>query len=458
MINNNFKIVFTEANEFVNERGAVIEKGRRMSRLRLLEGDSRFDVAIKHIQKNQELLPKEIQKVQSGRYIRLLEENGDTILLKIRSIKNRLHLTPDQVHYAIKENKFRLLERQAKTLSMLFDLCKNQNEDQVNPHGEQQNAFGLMIGCLKKARNTNVATQVALKHINLTLMISTNDQGFAKIHAITGILGKGSFALVGSLVNIVSGKESAFKLLKRPIGMKKQDWEKAVNDIWNEYKLLHHLHSGGMIKGLQEPPKRMLSVQFSDPSIPESLGYITKKYDGNYGDEIEKLISYQERIGDFQQLLHCLMFFEAAGVMHGDVKDGNVLTISENGQRKVAFADLGGATMDVSKRVRHLVLNPESMGHTHLSILCHLINRNDIQEIKKFEIKRDVFALGVIFFRALSSGSFPYPFIGRFLNMDEPYRNLPQDVPENLQEMIKGMLHPDYNQRLSADQAYTFFA
>lgn len=455
-----YQIIQSHADVSLNEDGEFIENGKEMMRLALVPGDSRFHIALKMIAKRQEISPKDIDKIQSGRYIQLFDNDGNMILLKVRSIASRLHLRPNQVHL-LKEEVLRRLGSQARLLSMLFNEMK---EDDFLSFQDIQELIGLVIQMkvIRDCEFPQVSARGILKGHDL--VISRNNQDFIKIYEVEEVLGQGGYGTVEAIRNILTQKilamksaESEFPFVNSEV-MKSAsessfvEEEKPERDLYNEFRMLSLLNANGDVVGIQSGGKKLLTYVTNDGQF--IYAYLTTKYDSNFYNDIREGLSLEANMEVIYQLLFGLRYMQNLGIMHGDIKPQNILTNRiDNNHRVAVFADFGGATDDVVERAHRQVKTLNYVPYVDYLEWKQLGDEDNFNELRELEFKRDVFALGLVFYQALSQGAFPLAHDeDGFVDIYSDYRELGPEIPMQIQNMIGKMLNSNYRDRPTPQQ------
>lgn len=449
----------------MDEFGQLIPLGKKTTRFRLVEDHPAFDIAIVWISK-EGLSFKNYEKVASGRYIRILDQNGDQLLLKVRSAASRLHLTSEQVHDLYQKGGLNALVRQGKALSYIFSTLNH------NSSTREELISKIREACLtmKMVRDNGLALRTNWN--DSTHVIMQSNKGYLDVFNVKERLGEGSFGQVDELVNVVTLKTIALKTLHPPVFNNNVDpfyvrekYRIALKDLFNEYHILELLHKNGKAIGIQDPPKRtfkLLKEENHERILSDA--YITTKYASNYfRDIIKDDVTYRDRILECRQLLIGLAHMETCGVMHGDIKTENILIkTNKNGKRFIEIADFGGATTDIHERMDGKVCTDSCVANRDMNIEKELLYKikergknKYIRDFKELQFKQDVFAMGLVFYELFSRLNSPYLFDGACVDVYSEYREL-NTIPKDVGFMIKEMLHLNYNKRWTATETLSY--
>lgn len=360
-----FHIVRSSAGEVINANEEVMPQGKERDRLQLIR-DSRFSFAVKVIDKNQEFSAVDQDKINNHKYIVMYDDNQNKVLLKVRSIAGRLHMTEEQVYNALQEEGgMKRLEKQAKMISLLYTACiREGRKPPRRPLGQAE--LKDLARRMKLARDSDNAVSGRIN--NVELIFKRNSKGFVRAFEVgTKPLGEGGFGRVDSLLNIVSGHTFAMKILK-PQALT----EKGLHDLRNEAITLTFLNADAResgeenAEGLQATPRLVTVVS---PGMPDAIGYLVKRYHHDYFDDVADpkyatRINSLQRVEEGRQLLSGLNHMHELGVIHGDLKLDNAYVeyapVGENRvKKKVVIGDFGGAGTDVLERMRDPVLTRE---------------------------------------------------------------------------------------------------
>lgn len=451
------RMVENSAMPSFDAKGKVIREGRQIERLELIK-DPRFAIAIKQQKDKGKFFPS--ADVLTGRYIPVVDDQGSELLVNVKSICNRLHLTPAEVKKITRNGKIDGLIREAEKISAFF------NEAELNHvHlGSQRGQELLKTRALVKAQD-DFAVKTRINDIQY--IMDKNKEGFVELFKFNKKLGEGAFGVVHSLVDGSGKEEIAIKEIKRESDifgeLSPELIEEAKEDLINEHTLLKFLHSKGKTPGLQYAPIKVARI-FDEERQEFVYVYYTIKYDGDYESEIKRLEEMEEnepgstlKIKLFQsyQLLNGLKELSDNGVLHGDIKTSNVLVkLDSEGMQLTDICDFGGATRDIQFRMRRNAMTNQFTALT--DSLLHRSSKNDPEKFRVLEHQRDVFSMGLVLYKIFSHNKDPYSYnMMGLVNTKSPYQEIDDpNVPQEIKNLIRAMLQPDHIQRITAVQAF----
>jgi Protein kinase domain len=444
----NSHIIQAKADSSIDREGGKTVAGKSIKRLKLSDNDSRLFIAAKIITKNSHL----IERLEAylgkalGFYVEVKKENDSTLLLNINSLANRLHWSKDSIQKAAKEgNLDKLLDKQTRFIKTTLTTA------------DQSQRLGISTRFLMERDQVGnfKRDQEEIRIRDKSYFFHVNKKGQIKIAQISQRLGAGSFAEAVLITDLATKKE---KVLKQAI---KTQGIEARKDIINEFNLLSEIHAKGKVWGIQAKPQKIIALKESNSYQHETrFGILGKKYDGNYFNYIQKtftLSSYstEDLLLEFHQLLSGLSYLEKKGILHGDLKPENILVKKVDGILLTHIADLGGARQTKGLSIREIPRTTYTSccypKEDQQSVANFLI-LNDKAKVIQVEQKSDVFALGLILYMGIT-GTTPFIEDKEFRPILSTYIELPNFTPQEIQGLIKQMLHKDYNQRPSAKEA-----
>jgi serine/threonine protein kinase len=253
-------------------------------------------------------------------------------------------------------------------------------------------------------------------------------------------LGSGSYGVVYNVFQLDTNTNMA---LKRTHGnLLPKEFERASNDIFNEYKMLKYIHSDGIKIGIQKPLH--VCHAFTD----NSLGYISDIYDRGSGiryvmsDEYKNLPT-KVKLNFCLQILEGEVALADKNILHTDKNLNNTLVDGEN----ICIADFGDAQEFDPKNPpdpKSLIITPD---HKPL---------NDIKN--GVSLKTPIYQDGLMLYGLLTRGGFPYPVnaINFLVTPGEPFDSQPlidRGYPQELIDLVKSMCAHNAVDRPSALEA-----
>lgn len=275
-----------------------------------------------------------------------------------------------------------------------------------------------------------------------------NKHGNIKVYEFGRKLGSGTYGKVFAAVDLHKKRERALKIA--------QGNSDAWKDLKNEHDMLCRIHANGKVLGIQKKPKTLFDISLRGTKI---MGYLGAKYDHDYLIDInQKFMSIDHRLREFYQLAFGLSHLEGQGIIHGDIKPQNILVKQGPRMNLVDLADFGTALDANRASVEEMATNPYSSNYIaqeDLDLRKVLLNNDNKKEMVHLCQKGDVFALGTVFFQALTGY---YPFNQKtekkhpVLSSYSPELLNQAAVPYPIQKLIKKMLDPNYKKRPSAQK------
>lgn len=418
---------------------------------------------------NSEMVPKETL---------LVKIYNETVLVNINNLAKQLLVSKTEIQEAVKENK--LLEllvsriNSGLTYQKIDQYYKNHNPGQENEREKAENLgepAGLTSELLMKVIES--AQQKIIKELLSGKDLKTGDKTLREMHyfeaesrvfavklskkggmKLTEVgksLGSGTYGEAFVHFNLNKGIEEVYKQAKPD--------DVAKKDVQNEFQILNEIHSNGTVWGIQAKPKKMVVIH--KEGAEDSIGFLGKKYDGDYLKDIQAKPSepFRNRLFEFHQLLFGLNYLHTHNILHKDLKLQNILVKQEpDGSKSVHIADLGGAqdaskldAVTLAQGISTKIYYPKE---DEEASQLFLRNESKGQQIA-IQQKRDVFAMGVILHQALSKELWPYwpdsswrPDLSQIHEVEDPL------VPQEIKDLIKSMLNPDYTKRPSTMAAF----
>lgn len=445
-----FVLVNETAAKSRDKKGACISAGKKMTRLKI-GNDSRFWIAAKKLENAEDSTAswKKICKIS----IKVKLGENSFALLNINSLRTRFHL---------KKIMFKNLHTSGQLLACLHQRAQEVSDAVLAYEKFLLNKFRLPPPLLMK-----VAWAVAkilksppppcdgrLLHVQSNTFIARCDKNARlKLYQVGKLLGTGSFGVVNVVTALHKNQEYVFKKARKDI----EHLEKAKLDIEKEYRMLCRIHAHGKIVGIQEKPKAMITM--TQDGIPV-VGYLGKKYDHDYFNYYPENNFFYHRVMEFQQLLTGLKYLEEQGIIHGDIKRENIFVKTVGNKKWIYLADFGDARDTQFLPTEEVIPGTctiECRTMEDRALFTAFVEQNKKSEAVELGLRMDVFAMGIAFYEALT-GISPFREIGNNIR----YPDLSTfdaetlriyGVPCEIQTLITKMLHPDYQQRISATQA-----
>lgn len=249
------------------------------------------------------------------------------------------------------------------------------------------------------------------------------------------VLGEGSYGKVKEVLDSTSLCRRAVKILKKKKLRKIPNGEKNVQ---REISLLKKLDHKNVIKLIEvmyneEKQKLYLIFEYCVSVLQELLDSIPDK----------KFPIWQAH-GYFCQLLEGLEYLHSNGIVHKDIKPGNLL-LANCGTLKIS--DLGVA---------------EAIDCYSISDTCHTSQgspafqppeiANGVEAFSGFKV--DIWSSGVTLFN-ITTGK--YPFEGESIyklyeNIGKGEVTIPEELEPSLQNLLEGMLQKEPIERMSLDE------
>lgn len=454
----------SHASASLNHEGGVIAKGKGTTRLKIGD-DPRFHVAVQQIEKNTGWLERLAINLKKafGRYVEIKRGIETPLLVNINSVASRLHLSKQEIRKVAREGKFmELLGNRAKEIESHLAYYDNMKKQTGMKPALLMKAIKMGLEVLPKPPPTDnkpkqdterMDTRHGFRIGGILFVAKKRKEGGLKLTQISQRLGAGGFGEAFVASNLTSGTEKVYKIATDDVV--------AIKNLHNEFMLLEKIHQGGNVWGIQAKPNKLTRIILSASEV--LLGFLGKKYDGDYLSDIEKnsSVPFSDRLFEFHQLLYGLKYLAEHNILHGDLKPGNILVKREpDGTKSVHIADLGGAR-DITALDAYTIAFEGTWTSSYFpredeKAIRSLASDATKQELIEVQRKRDVLEMGVILHQALSGGQKPY-------KLDAGYRPIlthikeitDKSVPVEIKNLIRSMLDPDYKKRPSAAEAFT---
>jgi predicted Ser/Thr protein kinase len=223
---------------------------------------------------------------------------------------------------------------------------------------------------------------------------------FARRFTVESILGSGAYGTVYRATDRITGLDTALKVL-RP------ERRAAFTSRWREAAMLRRLGLPGVARLIAE-------------GIEDDQPYLAMEFvDGRPFPRPTEPLPWEMIEDSVAALLRTLALVHSAGIVHGDLKPGNVL-LDEFG--RLTVVDFGLSLSAVAND-----LESTRLQGTPLYMAPELFQRNSI-----FSAQTDLFAVGAMIFEALTGR----PFF-RTANMVEWVRLLTTKGPPRLSDVVE---------------------
>lgn len=249
-------------------------------------------------------------------------------------------------------------------------------------------------------------------------------------YVLGDVLGEGSYSKVKEVLDSVTLERRAFKIMKKKRLRKIPNGEQNVQ---REIELLRRLNHKNVIKLIdtfynEEKEKLYIVMEYCVIVLQELLDSIPEK----------KLPIWQSH-GYFIQLIDGLEYLHSCGIIHKDIKPGNLL-IDNAGVVKIS--DLGvSEILDTfnQSEIIHTSQGSPAFQPPEIAIGCESFNG----------FKIDIWSSGVTLYN-ITTGR--YPFEGDtvyklFENISKGYFTIPDEIDDSLRSLIQGMLKKDPDKR-----------
>jgi len=440
----------------------LIKAGKKRDRIQLVKDDDRFFIGAKIIRENESSVSSFFGKM-FGRYVETKRQDGSRLLININSIASRLHLTKKEIASAIErgEDIPKFLQNRAAMISDVFEKQKTiMNHSTGNKNSVSKDLMNIIKSALlKQAKSTE------FNFNEKKYLLSLNGESQSLLFAISQKLGQGTFGEVHSVLDITNRESQETVAMKLAIEDPLVQQE-AKNDVKNEFDMLNEMHSKGNVWGIQAKPTRFFIILRN--GVSEIYGYLGKLYNGDYSQHINnKGTNFSdEKLFEFHQLLCGLKHLKERGILHGDIKPANILVKSDTETTFVHIADMGGArkATDISPTIDFTHSAPFVAGIDVVALNSNLNNKDEWIKVRE---AIDVFAMGTVLYNSLEGNQeFPYqlnenhghplfyPENSPDEEMRNPYREMTNDAPTEIKDLIKQMLDRDYRKRPSATEAF----
>lgn len=297
------------------------------------------------------------------------------------------------------------------------------------------------------------------------------------------LLGRGIYFSALAVHEVISGNRMVFKSVT-PHTDHLSFKSSALNEVRHSKRLLKKLNPFGITSGIQKKP--LATIGLTNPSSTNQVlpllplvGTLEIAYDSELFDRIiaiaeirtpldeslaerVKNTSRKERLLIGKQLLQGLAALHEAGFSHGDLKLENALILGQGQSIIVHISDFGNARhLDLSypPKTASGTLSMEYNLKSDLEIEEHLFRAKDWELLHLYNLKRDLFQMGVLLAKSLNACD---PFITpprQFINLNNSCLEMtvrdfwPTPLSDHLLNLLHLMVNPNPLLRPTAKEA-----
>lgn len=249
-------------------------------------------------------------------------------------------------------------------------------------------------------------------------------------------LGRGAVGEVFEVRHRISGRRGVLKVLSARATRHPDQ----VRRFEREFRLLHHLDHPGIL--------RVLDYDVTAEGRPfivmeHLLGRDLKKVLEEEGPmSVERAVAVAEMLCDAVIALH------AAGILHRDIKPGNILVV-EGDREQIKLFDLGASkcTRAYYAVDRPYMTPPELRSVTDPGVILATAGYDAPElAVRGSSVQQDVYALGVVIFKMLS-GQMPMRALRTADGYDERFDAVDLPGPRELADAVRLAMHPDPDRR-----------
>lgn len=463
------------------------------SHLSLLDNDDRFSITVRKIKRINGIQQWPVRylsgmvvglEMAAGRIVEIRSQgNSDRLFINIENVASRLYLAHSEIYaMAQRENCLQSLKDRAKTVAIALKIQEHCAQIRLTANMPTREEMGeLKAVPIRKFTKLISKVQQARAEVTNSCTLNFNEQfylitpGGQELFWINKLLGKGFSGQVYALSDIkaVQNKEDlVVKIAHHTL--------QSTEEVRNEYNILRTIHANGPITGIQLPPSQIIMIKSGQTSYyPERCGYLGYKYDEDYFQHIVSLKAeptFSNLLPDFIQLISGLTYLHSQDILHGDIKIENVFIKHQSPTSKlVHISDLGSSrNAKCVADIKPTTFTPACVAIPDLEQYRELETQpNSREALMTLEKKRDVFAMGTVFYIALER-SYPYAYKknhnplyhnGQDGNKCENYPDLTayqkmvnKDVPSEIKELIAQMLDGDYRKRPTASEVFALLS
>ncbi|CAK93859.1 unnamed protein product (macronuclear) [Paramecium tetraurelia] len=246
---------------------------------------------------------------------------------------------------------------------------------------------------------------------------------------LESFLGQGSYATVRLCIEKNSKVKYAIKIYDKS---KINDNQK-MNNIKREISILKRINHSNIIKLIYAIEDRKSINLVMEYISNQSLAVYVKS-------KTKRLLPIQEGLYIFQQLANAIKYLHSKNIAHRDIKMENILLLTDN---YVKLIDFGfSICIQDNQKVNVFCGTPSYMSPELVTKVPHN------------PLCSDIWSLGILLYRMLLG---EYPFKGH--NDKELYKaiqqnkvKMPNDMNQNITNLIKGCLEKNVNQRFTIEQ------
>lgn len=394
------------------------------------------------------------------RYVQITTADGEAFLLNVEEVAKRLHVKEQVVRSAVEKGRLgELIKERGKKVGATLNRYQQIGVRPDLPAGVTPSILMKVICKVGEELDSTKQKDVVLEIKGHTFFAKVSQRtGEIKLAVLGGLIEKGSYGEVYKVTGLTNDKEYVFKQALAKLG------QEGRNDIKKEFDILTSAQAGGRVWGLQSKPKRMaiLTDTVAGQVITKRYGFLTKQYERNYKTELEanQGAPIEAHLADFHGLLSGANYLAERKVLHGNIKPTNILVKTDKeGVRRIDLADHSSA-VDTTKetdlvRIAYLrAYTPQYSSEEDIKSSEQFALKDQREELIALGLKRDVFSLGATLYEALT-GESPYALKANgHPDLATPYKEIKrEDVPQELKDLIKKMVHPNAKERPSQAEA-----
>lgn len=256
------------------------------------------------------------------------------------------------------------------------------------------------------------------------------------------ILGEGAMGLVVEATHLVLDERVALKFLRR----------EAREDKDIVARFAREARAAAKIKS--DHVARVYDVG----NAPDGSPFIVMEY--LQGSDLERLLETQGKVAPLDAVEHIIEACEglaaahAHGIIHRDIKPGNLFVSEQSGRRQIKLLDFGISKAGISGTFEDIDVGLAQT--TRIMGSPHYMSPEQMRSTKDVDARADVWSLGVVLFELLTRET---PFTASDVTgiiaqvLYEPHRklrSLAPDIPEGLEQVVDRCLEKDAEKRFSS--------